>query len=229
MSDNRREGRTSITVAVDVVLFAVHDKRLHTLLIRRGRPPFEGMWAFPGGIVEPEEPLEAAARRELAEETGLSDVPYLVQLGAFGDPERDPRGRVISVAYWGLVPDLAEVRGADDAAAARWWPVACPPPLAFDHATILECALRRARQAVQQDLRLLFYLVPAPFILRELQEALEAVLGYKTDKRNFRRHILQHGWLEEVSVRVHNGPGRPAREYRPRSHAFPPSPGDRCL
>ncbi len=217
------------TVAADVVLFALKENRLHVLLIQRGHPPFEGMWAFPGGIVEPHEPLAAAARRELAEETGITDVPYLRQLAAFGDPERDPRGRVISIAYWGLLPQAAEVRGGDDAARARWWPTQEPPPLAFDHAQILDCALQQVRTLVEQDQRLLFHLVSSPFTLTELQRALEAILGHSVDKRNFRRQILARGWLEPATVRSHQGPGRPAQEYRPRPDACLPSPDDRCV
>ncbi len=179
--------------------------------------------------MEPHEPLAAAARRELAEETGITDVPYLRQLAAFGDPERDPRGRVISIAYWGLLPQAAEVRGGDDAARARWWPTQEPPPLAFDHAQILDCALQQVRTLVEQDQRLLFHLVSSPFTLTELQRALEAILGHSVDKRNFRRQILARGWLEPATVRSHQGPGRPAQEYRPRPDACLPSPDDRCV
>lgn len=222
------EGRSEIRVAVDVVLFAVQGTELYTLLVERGRPPFQGMWAFPGGMVEVDEPLVTAARRELAEETGIEEVPFLAQLATFGAPGRDPRGRVISVVYWGLMPQMPTPRGADDAARAQWWPITSTPPLAFDHELILQCACRRLQTAVQRDLRLLFHLVPAPFVLRELQNAYEAVLGHTTDKRNFRRYVLQHGWLEEVGIRVHDGPGRPAREFRPHQEAIPPSPEDRC-
>ncbi len=222
-------GRLSLTVAVDVVLFAVQQKRLYTLLVERGRPPFQGMWAFPGGMVEPDEPLVAAACRELAEETGIRDVPYLTQLRTFGDPHRDPRGRVISVVYWGLTPELVPPRGADDAAKAQWWPVDAVPALAFDHQAILTCARHHLCREVQRDLRLLFHLLPPPFVLRELQEVYEVITGRPTDKRNFRRYVLQHPWLEELGIRAPQGPGRPARQYRPRPEALVPSPGDQCV
>ncbi len=222
------EKSSSILVAVDVVLFAVRNKSLHVLLVERGRPPFQGMWAFPGGLVEPDEPLAQAARRELAEETGVRDVPFLTQLAAFGRPDRDPRGRVISVAYLGLTPRAWEVKGADDAARALWWPVDALPELAFDHGEILACARRRLQEMVEHDIRLLFHLVPTPFVLSELRHACEAALGRAVDKRNFRRALLRHDWLEPGGLRHNIGRGRPAREYRPRPDAVPPSPDDVC-
>lgn len=222
------ENRPSIIVAADVVLFAVDQKALHVLLVQRGRPPFEGMWAFPGGMVEPEEDLMEAACRELAEETGIKDVPYITQLGAFGKPGRDPRGRVISVAYIGLLGRLEAVQGADDAARAGWWPVNNLPPLAFDHHDILTCALKRLRDMVEQDMRLIFHLVPIPFVMSELRHAYEAVIGREVDKRNFRRFVLQHGWVKPGNVRVNRGRGRPAREYYPKQEALISPPHHLC-
>ncbi len=222
------ENKSSIIVAVDVVLFAVHQRDLQVLLIQRGRPPFEGMWAFPGGMVEIDENLIDAARRELAEETGISDVAYMTQLGAFGRPDRDPRGRVVSVAYIGLLARPVAVEGADDAARAAWWRVSDLPPLAFDHSDILTCALNRLRAMVQQDMRLIFHLVPTPFVMSELRHAYEAVIGKEIDKRNFRRFVLQHEWVEPGGVRVNKGRGRPAREYYPRPEALVPPPDHLC-
>jgi 8-oxo-dGTP diphosphatase len=124
-------------VTVDAVVLSMREGKRHVLLIRRGRPPFEGAWALPGGFVGIDEPLETAAERELAEETGLTGVA-LRQLHTFGDPGRDPRGRSISVVYWGEAPADAAVMGGDDAAEAGWFPLDALPPLAFDHAKVVE-------------------------------------------------------------------------------------------
>ena len=134
-----------IRVTVDVVIFTIREKRLQVLLVKRGIPPFRGRWAIPGGFVRPEEALEGAALRELQEETGVSDV-YLEQLYSFGDPERDPRGRVVTIAYFALVSsDRRLLRAGTDAAEAAWFPVDALPPLAFDHGRILDYAIERLR------------------------------------------------------------------------------------
>jgi 8-oxo-dGTP diphosphatase len=131
-----------ISVAVDVVLFRRGDPN-QVLLILRGRPPFMGRWALPGGFVEMDEDLLTAARRELAEETGLTGVA-LTQLGAFGAVDRDPRRRIISITYWGVIEQDLEVAAGDDAARAAWHPLTNLPPLAFDHGEILNLARKRA-------------------------------------------------------------------------------------
>jgi len=133
----------AIAVTVDAVVLTMHARELHVLLIQRGRDPFRGRWALPGGFLEPEEDLEAAARRELAEETGIAlPCGALRQVGAYGSPGRDPRGPTVSIAFAAIVPDLFGVgAGGDDAAAARWFPVLGLPSLAFDHDAILRDAL----------------------------------------------------------------------------------------
>ncbi|MGB9724411.1 MAG: NUDIX hydrolase [Chloroflexia bacterium] len=199
-------------VTVDLVIFTLLQKALHVLLVKRRSPPFAGMWALPGGFVQPEESLEEAARRELREESGVGEV-YLEQLYTFGDPGRDPRGRVITVAYFALVPaERQSLRASDDALDAAWFPAYHPPPLAFDHAQILDYAITRLRYKLEYT-ALAFELLPQEFTLTELQEAYEHILNEKLDKRNFRRKVLNADILEATGRR-RAGCGRPARLYR---------------
>lgn len=137
-------------VTADVALFREASGGLEVLLVRRGAPPFQGAWALPGGFVEADEPLEAAARRELAEETGIDDPGPLVEVGAYGDPGRDPRGWTVTVLYAaGPMPAGTRARAGDDAAAVGWHAASSPPPLAFDHRTLVADALARvARRRV---------------------------------------------------------------------------------
>jgi len=202
----------AIRVSVDVVIFTIRDGALHVLLVRRGVAPFAGRRAIPGGFVDEEESLEAAARRELAEETAVRDV-YLEQLYSFGDPGRDPRGRVVTVAYFALIAaDRAPLKAGSDAAQARWFPVAARPPLAFDHGRILDYALERLRNKLEYT-TVGFQLLPDRFTLSELQAVYEAILARPLDKRNFRRKIAL---LRIVTpLRGWRRTGRkPARLYR---------------
>lgn len=202
-------------VTVDVVIFTLREGDLQVLLVKRKYEPFANRWALPGGFVHPDESLEDAARRELEEETGVRDV-YLEQLYTFGAVERDPRGRVITVAYFALVPWTA-VRGGADASQARWWPVQRAPRLAFDHSEILKYALKRLRYKLEYS-AVGFQLLPEKFTLTELQQAYEIILGEKLDKRNFRRKIQEAGIIEQAGVR-REGEGRPACLYRFRDDA----------
>jgi 8-oxo-dGTP diphosphatase len=205
-------------LSVDVVILSLREKDLQVLLIRRGHPPFKGKWAIPGGFVNADESLDAAARRELEEETDVREV-YLEQLYTFGEPRRDPRGRVVTVAYFALVPDDVTARAGDDAAEVGWFSVAQLPPLAFDHDDILRYALQRLRYKLEYT-AVGFELLPNEFTLSELQAAYEIVLGEKLDKRNFRRRIAEAGVLVETSrYREIEGQGRPARLYRYRKNA----------
>ncbi len=130
-------------LTADVVLFREGGEGTEVLLIRRGRPPFQGEWALPGGFVDEMEPPEAAARRELAEETGVElSEGALRQVAAFGEPGRDPRGWVVSIAFWGEAPADLVPRAADDAAEVRWWSLDNLPPLAFDHKRIIDAAVQ---------------------------------------------------------------------------------------
>lgn len=206
-------GRTNIQVAVDVVIFALRDWELQVLLIRRGIPPFEGRWALPGGFVRQGESLEDAARRELDEETGVRDV-YLEQLFTFGDPGRDPRGRIVTIAYYALLTgEAAPLSAGTDAGAAAWTPARKHPPLAFDHDRILGYALERLANKLDYT-TVGFQLLPRKFTLSQLQRVYEAVLGRTLDKRNFRRKLAVLDILTPLDEWVQDGPSRPAQLYR---------------
>jgi 8-oxo-dGTP diphosphatase len=214
MSESR-----DVQLTVDIVIFALHDWELQVLLIQRGVPPFEGQWALPGGFVREGETLDAAARRELEEETGVRDV-YLEQLYTFGDPDRDPRGRIVTVAYYALLTtDLAPLAAGTDAGAARWTPARSHPPLAFDHARILEYALERLTNKLEYT-TVGFQLLPKKFTLSQLQRVYEAVLGRTLDKRNFRRKMALLGILKPLEEWVQDGRSRPAQLYRFSAQQF---------
>jgi 8-oxo-dGTP diphosphatase len=199
-------------VTVDVVVFTLREGDLQVLLVRRKNPPFQGMWALPGGFLDIDETLEHAALRELEEETGVREV-YLEQLHTFGDPDRDPRGRTITVVYFAVVPaNSVHPHAGDDAADTRWWPVGDLPPLAFDHAEILTYALQRLRTELEHT-AVGFELLPEAFTLSELQATYEVVLGEELDRRNFRRKLLGARVIEETGA-YRAGEGRQARLYR---------------
>jgi 8-oxo-dGTP diphosphatase len=205
--------KTDVQVTVDLVIFALHEWELQVLLIRRGIPPFEGRWALPGGFIRDGEPLESAARRELEEETGVGDV-YLEQLYTFGDPDRDPRGRVVTVAYYALLTGkVAPLVAGTDAGAAKWMPARKHPPLAFDHERILTYALERLANKLEYT-TVGFQLLPKKFTLGHLQRVYEAVLGRTLDKRNFRRKMALLGILKPLDEWVRDGASRPAQLYR---------------
>jgi 8-oxo-dGTP diphosphatase len=205
--------KTSIQVTVDLVIFALRDWELQVLLIRRGVPPFEGRWALPGGFVRQGESLEDAARRELEEETGVRDV-YLEQLYTFGDADRDPRGRIVTVAYYALLTgEAAPLKAGTDAGAAAWMPARKHPPLAFDHDRILTYALERLANKLDYT-TVGFQLLPRKFTLSQLQRVYETVLGRSLDKRNFRRKVAILDILMPLDEWVQDGPSRPAQLYR---------------
>ncbi|GAB4402092.1 MAG: NUDIX domain-containing protein [Anaerolineales bacterium] len=207
-------------LTVDIVIFSVQHAHLQTLFICRNQAPYEGMWALPGGFVQMKESLEEAAARELAEETGLRDT-YLEQLYTYGDPQRDPRERVVSVAYFALIPtdSALQVQSGSDARASQWFPIDSLPPLAFDHAEIVAYALRRLRYKLEYT-AVGFELLPETFTLSELQHIYEVILGEPLDKRNFRRRIQQANIIEETDTLRRPGEGRPARLYRYRPDAI---------
>ena len=208
--------RPSLTV--DIVIFTLRESRLYVLLIRRANHPFAGCWALPGGFVQIDESLDEAANRELSEETGIEQA-YLEQLYTYGEPERDPRGRVVSVAYFALIPADASIRseGGSDASQASWFPMDELPMLAFDHAEIISYAIRRLRYKLEYT-AVGFELLPEKFTLSELQKTYEIILGEALDKRNFRRRILASGIIEPTQSKK-GKEGRPARLYCYRADA----------
>ncbi|MEP7337938.1 MAG: NUDIX domain-containing protein [Acidobacteriota bacterium] len=203
------------SVTVDLVIFTIADNDLKVLLIRRGGEPFKGRWALPGGFVEIDESLEKAAARELKEEAGVTNV-YLEQLYTFGEPKRDPRGRVISVAYFALVDaGRQRIQAASDADEAEWHSVFNPksgPKLAFDHKKILEYAVWRLRNKIEWT-TVGYELLPKKFTLSELQRVYEIILQKPVDKRNFRKKILAQGQIRELNESRSDGAHRPAKLY----------------
>lgn len=185
-------------LAVDCVVFGWDGAGLNVLLIRRGQEPFKGEWAFPGGFVQMDEDLETAAQRELQEETGLQGM-FLEQLYTFGAPERDPRGRIVSVAYYALVHagKYAGLQAATDASDARWFPEMQLPPLAFDHQQILQVARDRLEAKVRYQ-PIGFELLPPKFSLRQLQALYECILQQQLDRRNFRKKLMTMDLLVEL-------------------------------
>jgi 8-oxo-dGTP diphosphatase len=200
-------------VTVDCVVFGLDDEDLKVALVQRDVEPFAGRWALPGGFVQRDEALEDAARRELEEETGISRV-FLEQLYTFGDPGRDPRGHVVSVAHYALVK-LSDhrIRAATDARNAAWFAVADVPSLAFDHERILAVAVERLRGKVRYQ-PIGFELLPPKFTLTQLQRLYEKVLDTSLDKRNFRKKILGMGLLQELDEIQQDVAHRAARLYR---------------
>jgi 8-oxo-dGTP diphosphatase len=200
-------------VTTDVVVFTIRDRRLNLLLIERGGEPFRGIWALPGGFLDIDEDLEACAKRELEEETGVSGV-YLEQLYTFGKPDRDPRERVISIAYYALVPsDRLQVKAASDASDAKWFALDEMPELAFDHNQIIKQAHGRLVAKLDYS-TIAFQFMAETFTLSELQAVYEILLDEELDKRNFRKWILALEQVEETGALRRTGNHRPARMYR---------------
>ncbi len=202
---------TKLQITVDIVLFTILERQLHVLLIRRLAEPYRGSYALPGGFVLENESVDQAAHRELREETGVEKV-FLEQLYTFGEPNRDPRGRVVTVAYYALVANSHILRSGTDAADAAWFSLDKLPPVAFDHRTIIEYAQQRLRNKLDYS-NVGFELLPEKFTLTELQLVHEAILGGSLDKRNFRRKILQQGIVEPSKEWQKTG-RKPAQLYR---------------
>lgn len=200
-------------VTTDIVIFTIRQEELKVLLVKRALPPHRGEWALPGGFVRLDESLEEGARRELEEETGVSDV-YLEQLYTFGQPDRDPRERVITVAYYALIPtDTIAIRAASDAEGVSWFGMNELPALAFDHHKILDMAHRRLVDKLDYS-TIAFQFMPTEFTLPELQQVYELILGEPLDKRNFRKRILSLDVVKETGKQRKEGAHRPAMLYR---------------
>jgi len=210
----------AFAVTVDVVIMTMSEGTLKVLLVRRGEAPFEGMWAIPGGFKRPTETLDEAAKRELAEETGVDVPSLLTQFGAYGDPERDPRMNVVTIAYLAVLRDVGALVAGTDAADAGLVPVSDVLKgrieLAFDHLRIVRDALERVR--VELELTgIATAFVGATFTLAELRTVYEAVWGVQLDAANFRRSVVaEDGWVIPTGRRARPGPagGRPAELYR---------------
>jgi 8-oxo-dGTP diphosphatase len=221
------EGYPVFAVTADLVVLTIRADRLCVLLVRRGESPFVGEWALPGGFVRPSEDLDAAAARELEEETGLAvGTVHLEQLGSYGAPGRDPRQRVVTVAYLALAPDLPVPLAGTDAAFASWVPVSEVGALAFDHAEILGDGVERARAKLEYTpLGMAF--CGEEFTVAELRRVYEVVWGEALDPRNFHRKVTGAAdLLEPVGRTTTRDGGRPAQLYRRGSAValHPPMP-----
>jgi len=206
-----------VAVTVDLVVLTVRDDQLQALTVRRGEEPFAGEWALPGGFLQPDEDLLTAASRELLEETGLSsDHFHLEQLASYGDPDRDPRMRTVTVAYVALAADLPAPTAGSDAAEATWQPVSAlaTQPLAFDHSTILRDGVERARAKLEYT-PLAAAFCPPEFTVTELRRVYEVVWGVELDPRNFHRKVTgTDDFLVPTGDTTTRDGGRPARLYR---------------
>ncbi len=200
-------------VTVDIAIFTVRNDRLNALLIKRALEPFVGEWALPGGFVEMDESLDTAAMRELEEETGVA-ASYLEQLYTFGAPDRDPRERVISVAFFALLPsDSLEIKAASDADGVGWFSVDELPELAFDHGEILDMALERLSAKVDYS-TIALQLMPAEFTMPDLRHLYELVKREPIDARNFSKRMLALDVIEPTGTERREGAHRPAKLFR---------------
>lgn len=204
---------SEILLTVDAIVFGYHQKQMNVLLIRRQYAPFEDKWALPGGFVLPGESLETAVERELQEETGVA-INYLEQLYTFGSPDRDPRQRIVTVAYFGLVnPQQFEIVASTDASEVQWFPADRLPALAFDHRQILNYALERLRNKLTYE-PVGLNLLDTDFPFSDLENLYETILGRKIERRNFRRKFMGFGILKEIKVRHTAQKGRPGALFR---------------
>lgn len=199
------------SVTTDCVIFGYDGKDLKILLVERGIPPFKGMWALPGGYLQMDEDAIDGAKRELFEETGLKDA-YIEQFRTFSAVDRDPRGRVITIAHLALVK-ISEVKAGDDAAKAQWFPLKDVPQLAFDHDMILREAMKALRQKIHFE-PVGFELLPDVFTMPQLQNLYESILDVRFDRRNFASKMLHLGLLTDTGERPAGSSSRIPVTYR---------------
>ncbi|WP_282134663.1 NUDIX hydrolase [Seonamhaeicola maritimus] len=203
----------SIKLSVDAVVFGYEEGEISVLLIKRKYKPFKEKWAIPGGFVLNDESLEEAVQRELQEETGVK-INYLEQLYTFGNPTRDPRGRVVSIAYFGLVrPNTFKIFASTDAAEVAWFNINELPELSFDHKDILEIAIKRLQGKITYE-PIGFELLDKKFPFSDLEKLYTTLLGREIDRRNFRKKILGLNVLDELDEKVSKGSGRPANLFQ---------------
>lgn len=228
MPSYKSSGFPPVAVTVDLIVLTIRGNALCALTVRRGQPPYKGRWALPGGFVRPDEDLDAAAARELEEETALTrrDV-HLEQLASYGAPRRDPRMRVVTVAYLALAADLPAPRAGTDAAEAQWRPIddlIAGGRLAFDHAALLRDGLERARAKLEYT-PLATAFCPPEFTVAELRRVYEIVWGAELDPRNFHRKVTKtDGFLIPTGTTTTRDGGRPAQLFKrgPTPLLYPP-------
>lgn len=214
--NTKYEGFESPGVTVDLSIFTVNEGQLKVMLLKRAEMPYQGFWSLPGGFLRSGESLDAAAVRVLCEKTGVNDV-YMEQLYTFGDPQRDPRSRVITVAYIALIPWQSLPQPASEKVTDLiWTSVDAHPKLAFDHKLILDYAVKRLRAKVSYS-NIVYGLMPKQFRLSELQSMYETISSDKLDKRNFRKRMLATGLLKETGKKDLAGAHRPAMLYQFKS------------
>lgn len=205
--------KQSIKLTVDAVVFGYEEGNISVLLIKRKYEPFKGKWAIPGGFVLDDESLENAVERELFEETGIK-INYLEQLYTFGNPNRDPRGRVVSIAYFGLVrPNAFKIFASTDAEQVQWFNINELPKLSFDHEEILKTAIERLQGKITYE-PIGFELLDKKFPFSDLEKLYTTLLGRDIDRRNFRKKIVGLNVLDELQEKVSKGSGRPANLFQ---------------
>lgn len=213
--------KQKILLTVDLCIFTVIKGELNVLLIKRKYDPFKGKWAIPGGFIKDDERLHTAALRELHEETGVHDV-FLKKLTAYGDPGRDPRGRVVTIVYMALIDaQRYKLEATTDAESAMWHPMNSLPPLAFDHKMIVDSALKDLKYEIQTT-NIAAQMLPDTFTLTELQKLYESILSMNLDKRNFRKKIASLDILKPTKETKIDGAHRPAQLFKFKDEKYKP-------